>query len=350
MGKRFYSGIAIGKLVAALLVLVIHVIPSPLAGENCPLTGGGMLQILSRSAVPFFFVSSAFLFYERSAAATRWEQWNNVKMYIKRILFIYLFWFVVNLPVTIYFRIWIFRDNLFKAVLNQLKAFFITSTFPGSWYLISCIFSVLLISLLQNHFNSQTIVLLTFPLELICIVTTQYGYAISQSMIWNKFISTFAEPHVSILAAPFYFAIGKWAVDWISTTKISSRSFGAMALLSYAGMVAEYEISRITNTYRTLNRCFSLIPFVIAIFVLAERYSVKRIVEIKFYLGIQRYSIFLFCTQWIYISALNVLERVNVAFSPEINYLIIVAVSAFCYKIFWKLTRIQRFSWMKKAV
>ena len=59
-----------------------------------------LLGLLARWGVPFFFISSAFFLFSKS------ENGNITKStlikYVQRILKLYLFWFVVNLPYVIY--------------------------------------------------------------------------------------------------------------------------------------------------------------------------------------------------------------------------------------------------------
>ena len=343
-------GLDIGKLIASLLVLAIHVIPSPLPETSYQMGGYLLIEILARSAVPFFFVTSSFLFYKANRLYDCQTVASNVSKYIIRIFQIYLFWFVINLPITLYFRIYIFRDNLVWAVLNQIKAFFLTSTFPSSWFLVACVFSILLVQILSKRFSAFAILVLLFPMELLCIVSTQYGQSLTQNSVWQAFIKVFAEPHVSILAGPFYFAVGKYLAEKDDTKRLEKNMLTGIAILSYFGMVGEYALSRIENWYYTLNRCFFLIPFVVAVFLLAERYEPKFEVNYKFCSTIRKYSVFLFCTQWIYISLLNVLERVNLAFPPQTNYIIIVFLSIACYRVYDRIANIDSLRWLQKML
>lgn len=348
--SRIKVGLDIGKMIASLLVLAIHVIPSPLPEVPYQMGGYLLLEIMARSAVPFFFVTSSFLFYKSNRLCDRQTVASNVRKYIIRMLRIYLFWFVINLPITIYFRIYIFRDNLIWAILNQVKAFFITSTFPNSWFLMACIFSILVVQILSKGFNSFAILVLLFPLELLCIVSTQYGYSLTQNSAWQTFTKVFAEPHVSILSGPFYFALGKYLAEKDKTQYLRKRMLIGIAILSYFGMVGEYVFSRVENWYYTLNRCFFLIPFVVAVFLLAERYEPKFEVNHRFCSTIRKYSVFLFCTQWIFISFLNVLERVEFVFSPQINYVAIIILSVGCYWIYEVIANIDGLRWLQKML
>lgn len=235
-------------------------------------------------------------------------------------------------------------------MLNQIKAFFATSTFPSLWFLVACVFSILLVQILSKRFSTFTVLVLLFPLELLCIVSTQYGYSLTQNSVWQAFIKVFAEPHVSILAGQFYFAVGKYLAVKDDRQCLEKNILTGIAILSYFGMVGEYAFSRIENWCYTLNRCFFLIPFVVAAFLLAERYEPRFEVNRKFCLTIRKYSVFLFCTQWIYISLLNVLERVNLAFPPQINYIIIVFLSAACYWIYDGIAKIDGLRWLRKNV
>lgn len=77
------------KMIAAIFVVAIH--SQPFSG----LTEVLVIYLFARIAVPFFFVASAFFFFKKPV-----EQ-QNIKGYVRRLAILYIFWFIIELPITI---------------------------------------------------------------------------------------------------------------------------------------------------------------------------------------------------------------------------------------------------------
>ena len=119
--KELFTGLDVGKLIAAVLIIILHTHPlAPVKNADYWLTG------FCRIAVPFFFITSSFLFFFNN---------GDIRRYITRILILYAVWFVIEAPLT-YYRFFILPDRTlpFK-VLLFLRGLFINSTFYASWYL-----------------------------------------------------------------------------------------------------------------------------------------------------------------------------------------------------------------------
>ena len=87
--SRTYHSIDILKVVAALLVVAIHA--RPFVGKTYPL----YISLFSRMAVPVFFVVSAFFFFRKKPDTAQ------LKHYVRRMGWLYAFWFVVEAYFTI---------------------------------------------------------------------------------------------------------------------------------------------------------------------------------------------------------------------------------------------------------
>lgn len=91
MVKSSYNSIDVFKFLAAIMVVAIHTNPF----FDYPVFNF-IITSLCRIAVPFFFVFSSFIFFK-----TKNEKGKNIIDFLKRIVILYCFWFVVELPIII---------------------------------------------------------------------------------------------------------------------------------------------------------------------------------------------------------------------------------------------------------
>ncbi|MDD7499359.1 MAG: acyltransferase family protein [Sodaliphilus sp.] len=110
--SRTYHSIDILKVVAALLVVAIHA--RPFVGKTYPL----YISLFSRMAVPVFFVVSAFFFFRKKPDTAQ------LKHYVRRMGWLYAFWFVVEAYFTI--------DGVFSATTGAFWSRSPTSSVDSS--------------------------------------------------------------------------------------------------------------------------------------------------------------------------------------------------------------------------
>lgn len=97
--NKYFSSIDLVKVVMAVLVVAVHTRP-----ELC-IQNDSVQLVLSRIyglAVPFFFVTSGFLLWNKVAVSTNEEKIARVTVWLKRILLLYVLWTLIYLPYAIY--------------------------------------------------------------------------------------------------------------------------------------------------------------------------------------------------------------------------------------------------------
>lgn len=91
-GQRF----DVLKFGLAILVVLIHTSQQ-----------GMFFRPILRVAVPLFFLMTSYFFFAKQASLnTGDEKKKGLQKYVKRTLWLYAFWFVALLPLTIYYRNW----------------------------------------------------------------------------------------------------------------------------------------------------------------------------------------------------------------------------------------------------
>ena len=103
-----YNSIDILKFIASFFVVMIHV--SMFSDVN-PYLNLFITHGVARLAVPLYFLTSAFFFYKNNMNLTGEEQKNSLLKYTKRMAILYVSWFVISLPMTVYNR-FLFNINI----------------------------------------------------------------------------------------------------------------------------------------------------------------------------------------------------------------------------------------------
>lgn len=126
--SREYAGIDYFRIIAALLVVAIHISPLININETADFI---LTRIVGRVAVPFFFMVSGFFLF------SDWEKSEKrLKNFLKKTVFLYGISIIIYIPVNIYTG-YFKMDNLF---INILKDVFIEGTMYHLWYLPASIF------------------------------------------------------------------------------------------------------------------------------------------------------------------------------------------------------------------
>lgn len=129
-------GIDFAKFLCSILVVAIHTHPIQYGT-----IADYYFNCFCRIAVPFFFVTSSYFYYTKG---------GGIKKYIRRLLILYVCWFVVEIPFTI--KVYFF-DADGSILLNSFKfirGLLINNSFFASWFLTALMEGMLIIHLLEN--------------------------------------------------------------------------------------------------------------------------------------------------------------------------------------------------------
>ena len=146
------------KFVMAVMVVGIHTL------------GRYGIYPLFRIAVPLFFMISSYLF-------SNTEKRGNLR-YLKnfciRNLKLYIFWFVVLMPVFLPMGGYLTGNLLFNVFKLIIKVFF-GSTFAASWYISALVLGMCFVFICDKVGINYRIVLgLTFGIYVICCLNSNY--------------------------------------------------------------------------------------------------------------------------------------------------------------------------------
>lgn len=151
-GGQIY-GFDVLKFFMATMIVAIHT----KAFEDIAIIEQFMSPFLS-SAVPIFFVLSSYFLFRKME--TKGYSWDVYLPFLKRLLILYLFWFVVTLPTTLYSKLYYLDYGFSKLCWVVLKDFLFSYTFPGSWFLTALVVGSLLVFVLKKYLKASSSFLL----------------------------------------------------------------------------------------------------------------------------------------------------------------------------------------------
>ncbi|MDJ1471568.1 acyltransferase [Xanthocytophaga flava] len=140
--KRTYNGIDLMKFLAAFLVISIHTRPFY---DIHPVLGFLFENIITRVAVPFFFISSGFLFFTKVLETSSVSEQRKLLVgFLKRILVLYLLWTLIYLPYDLYF-IYKKKHDLVATLLTYLQRLLLWGSHFHLWYLLSLMYCTVIV-------------------------------------------------------------------------------------------------------------------------------------------------------------------------------------------------------------
>ena len=283
--KRQIGSVDIAKFIGSFLILAMH---SDVFRDNYYLDI--LLEIAARWGVPFFFISSSFFLFRKSRNGIIEKRY--LLNYLFRIGMLYMCWGIFNLPSIYITRLYTKDLRDIDTWAEFIKNTILSSTFTGSWYLISCVFSACFIHILSKYFKTQRIMLITVPIYVICVMSSVYQ-GIFPTRI-SRILSFFCFP-LNIFTGSFYFAIGKYIAENETIlirimTKVRAVFFFLVFYLVY---VLELLIAKHSGVYGSSDMAFSTVALSVALFLLCLQSNKTA----KHCVLLRKISVIIYCCQ-----------------------------------------------------
>lgn len=182
---------------------------------------------------------------------------------MKRYGLLYLFWFIVLLPATLYIRR--YSQYGFPQILWVLvRQFLFGSTFQVSWYIMACIIGIPLIHFLSRKMNTGGLLFLTIPLYLFATACSKYRPAILASPVlsdpYRAMVSVIGNPFGNFIISLIYITLGKLMAQR-EGSEPSLKHSGAGLVLCTAGLIGEFLLAQAQSFFdRTCDCWFLLAP------------------------------------------------------------------------------------------
>ncbi|MBR1591607.1 MAG: acyltransferase [Ruminococcus sp.] len=283
--KQKFDVIDLTKFIGSILIFMIHM---NALGDFEPLVIP--LEIITRWCVPFFFVTSSYFLFSKSDG-------NNIDRktlnnYLRRIGLLYLTYFIINLPNIVCYRLINEGIGDIHTWINFAKGTLLTSTFTGSWYLNSSLFSAFFIYILSRKMNTGKVLVITGFIQIICILTSVYRGLLPTGAV-NILVGGLLFP-INSFGGVFYFAIGKYIAENREKFRtIPNTVCISVFLIAYAVFFAEVYLAE-NKGYIGLNDVGAGIVFAsVALFLIL----IKSKVTIKNNIVLRKLSTIIYCGQ-----------------------------------------------------
>lgn len=196
------------KFLMAICVIALHT--HPLYNYKNSVVYN-LYDVFTKCAVPFFFMTSGYLL----ALKLHWpynseQDIKTIKIYLYKLTKWYIVWNIIYLPPAIYYYYKSGRDVIY-CIFLYLKGFFLLGSQYNSWmlwYLLSCIYSLLIfVFLLKRHISPKSFwilgtIFMCFSFCINFIVDSKNNF-----FQINKLIDLTLE-NGRMLQGTFYFSIG----------------------------------------------------------------------------------------------------------------------------------------------
>lgn len=184
-----YNMLDLFKFILAFFVIGIHTLEE----------SNQWLNILFDIAVPFYFISSSYLLFNKIKDMKKEDKLTNIKKYILRMLYLYIIWLIIYSPITIYMYI---KDDLYgiNLVIDIIKKLFLTGmigTCYQLWYILYTIYSSIIIYIfIKKDININYLLIMSILLviigyfvniDLIKYIISQLGCGLLYMSLGNVF-------------------------------------------------------------------------------------------------------------------------------------------------------------------
>lgn len=240
------------KYVLSILIVATHT--SFLAGYITPLV---------RLAVPAFFMISGYFFFGKiNNCNSKASQNAYLKKSVKHNLQLYLFWFIVLLPLTLYIRGY-HTMGVAKGFLHLVRDFFFGSTFQGSWYIMALITGFAVVLFLSRKLPQWALVIIGVVCYIPSLLSSNYEFIIehfdSLRAMGESLSQVFLLPCRNFSVSILYIAIGKYLVE--KNYEGKTKQYTITFLLAFAGLVAEHLMLRYSGVKIEDTDCYIAVPF-----------------------------------------------------------------------------------------
>ena len=331
-GATNFDAIDLFKFIASLLIFSMH-----FKALNDFENAGFELELTARWGVPFFFISSAFFLFRKTENGIISKE--VLAKYVRRLLKLYLFWFVINLPYTLYTH---------KSTLIHirewpvfLKNAVLSSTFLGSWFLVSCIFSAWLVYQLSKKLKTRAVMFVLLPLYLLSVLSSAYGGMVPSGI---RSALSFLRFPLNIFNGCFFFAVGKYIAENFDSlcSRLSAFKCGVCVIAFYFLFHIEIAGCKKLGIFQSTDAALCLMPVSYYLFLFCVQLKIKNTRA----LTLRMLSTLIYCGQS-NVKCLWGLGEQNLHIGYTALYLISLAVMLALCAIAFKLQKYGKWKYWK---
>lgn len=325
-GKYEYPLIDVFRIIAALLVVAIHIAPLSSFSERADYF---LTYCIGRIAVPFFpMVTGYFTLGSETLEGTAYK----VKKAITHLGIIY------GLVTLLYFPVNYYSGNLPMTFGEALRQIVFDGTFYHLWYLPAAMLGLVIVYFLLRLWGYERTLLITFVLYLVGIFGDSY-YGLVQKIpeiekVYDIIFSFSSYTRNGIFFTPIFLCMGAWIGKEQYT--VSKESGKNKFLISIIGLLLEGEITWNLQLQRHNSMYLCLIPtvFFLTSLLLLKRKKVEQKAEPSKFVGLRDISLWIYLLHPMGIIAVRgVAKAVNlkeIFVDNSLMFYVLVCISSFC--------------------
>lgn len=250
--RKVIPGLDILKFCMALLIVAIH----SEAVNSIPIVFE-ILNPIIQSAVPMFFVVSAFLLFRKMRQnQLNIQQEKEILLHFTlRLLLLYTFWLVVQLPLVVHTRHYL-SMTFFDFIYNFLFDVMFRSTFHGAWFFSALVVGVWIIYFVSKFFKDKTIWIV--PLLLALYIYHFDKLPSEYQTFWFWYQEHIVNPQNSFLVSLFWISVGFILAKPTTISKIEKQCNNYNYIMGGAilySLVANHSILRLKSFYGVVTVC-----------------------------------------------------------------------------------------------
>lgn len=335
------NSLDVAKVVAALFVVAAHKDPfQPGFIDNV------MVGMMSRLAVPFFYIASAFLFFLKGSI-TNGKLWQ----YVKRMLVLFIFWFIIEIPF-MYIKYFAHSENICHDIIMYLQRLFLGNVYDGAYFIIALIESVPLVYFLGKRINNRGLFVLGLILYAITSMCDTY-YSILPNVLReiadciNTIVGDIA---VSFIPAFIFVVSGKIIAE--NYSRISKFNLAIVSVFLFLSLFACYWESSscyhpVDSARQMLRMPLCRIPAAIVLFIFVLRLKLKAQLPYKEF---RKLSTIMFFSQFIFINltylySYHFTEVLHLNNVGQFFFIIVLCIAT--YYVMDRGSRTKTFGWMR---
>lgn len=206
--KKQYISLDLFKFIFAIVVVSIHT--TPLADLGVGAVNWFYLNTFCNIAVPFFFVTSGFLFFDKiSSFDTIEENREYAKKYLMHIAKMYIVWCIIWLPFKI-LNAYTSNQNNIEYYLTHIKDIILVSGGDALWYLLALFVSIIIVYLLKRKLSTKVILIISFVFYVLGVLISSFYHLFEQIYVVELYYSIFKNTYNGLLYGFVYISIGMY--------------------------------------------------------------------------------------------------------------------------------------------
>lgn len=343
MARKNYYAIDLIKFISAFLVIGVHTFPL----LDISVTANFfVVQIIDRTAVPFFFVASAFLLFKKMSFAASMDDEANkelLKNYLWRIFKLYLVWTVLYLLITII--TWIHGGFDLGSIVRLIRNFFFDGSYYHLWFLPSMIVSTCIVYYLHKKKGILDILKIAAIFYFIGMLVNVYGNGLINvpliGMVIKAYKAVFVSTRNGLFYGFIYTTIGCLVAE--KNFKMDKGSlFVRIVICGILLVIEAFGINMLGFTTDLTSMYLMLVPF--------SFYSFLYIVNFTSDEATPKYAMMRKLSTLLYVGHIYIvfiLGSLPIHFESLIFYILVCAISFVCSYLILKLSKDDKFKLLR---